>query len=62
MTQPADPLLKVPEVLEILNVSRDTFNKWRHAGKSPPAYRLPNGSLRFRASTVYEWLDQLPHR
>jgi predicted DNA-binding transcriptional regulator AlpA len=61
MAEANDPLLKVSEVLEILKVSRDTFDKWRHAGKTPPAYRLPNGSLRFRASTVYEWLDQLPH-
>jgi len=57
-----DPLLKVPEVLKILNVSRDTFDKWRRAGKAPTAYRLPNGSLRFRTSTVYEWLNQLPER
>jgi predicted DNA-binding transcriptional regulator AlpA len=56
-----DPLLKVPEVLAILNVSRNTFDKWRSAGKGPPAYRLPNGSLRFRTSTVYEWLNQLPN-
>ena len=62
MDQSHDPLLKVSEVLEILNVSRNTFDKWRHAGKTPPAYRLPNGSLRFRTSVVYEWLDQLPPR
>jgi excisionase family DNA binding protein len=58
----SDPLLKVPEVLKILNVSRDTFDKWRRAGKTPAAYRLPNGSLRFRTSAVDEWLNQLPER
>ena len=58
----SDPLLKVPEVLKILNVSRDTFDKWRRAGKTPAAYRLPNGSLRFRTSAVNEWLNQLPER
>jgi predicted DNA-binding transcriptional regulator AlpA len=62
MIDSPDPLLKVPEVLKMLNVSRDTFDKWRRAGKAPAAYRPPNGSLRFRTSTVYEWLNQLPKR
>lgn len=62
MIDSQDPLLKVPEVLKMLSVSRDTFDKWRRAGKAPPAYRLPNGSLRFRTSAVNEWLNQQPER
>jgi len=59
VNQETDPLLKVTEVLKILNVSRNTFDKWRRLGKTPAAYRLPNGSLRFRKSVVYEWLEWL---
>ena len=62
MIDPRDELLTTAEVLEILGVSRDTFDKWRAARKAPPAYRLPNGKLRFRRTDVETWLQELPDR
>lgn len=54
-----DPLLTVTDVLEILGVTRNTFDKWRRSGRGPAAYRLPNGSLRFRKSDVEAWFEDL---
>ena len=57
-----DPLLKVSDVLEILNVSRNTFDKWCQVNKGPRACRLLTGSLRFRTSAGSFKLDQLSQR
>jgi predicted DNA-binding transcriptional regulator AlpA len=57
MPETRDPLLTVKDLFEILGVSRDTFDKRRYSGRAPLAYKLPNGSLRFRTSVVEEWLE-----
>jgi predicted DNA-binding transcriptional regulator AlpA len=54
-----DALLTVVALLEILGVTRNTFDKWRRSGRGPAAYRLPNGSLRFRKSDVEAWFENL---
>lgn len=54
-----DTLLTVVDLLEMLGVTRNTFDKWRRSGKGPVAYRLPNGSLRFRKSDVEAWFENL---
>jgi predicted DNA-binding transcriptional regulator AlpA len=54
-----DALLTVVDLLEILGVTRNTFDKWRRSGRGPVAYRLPNGSLRFRKSDVEAWFENL---
>lgn len=59
MDKVSDVLLTVTDVLEILGVTRNTFDKWRRSGKGPVAYRLPNGSLRFRKSDVEAWFENL---
>ncbi|MEV4310783.1 helix-turn-helix domain-containing protein [Actinocrispum sp. NPDC049592] len=52
-------LLTVVEMLEILDVSRDTFYKWRQTGKGPRCFTLPNGELRCMAADFAEWLTKL---
>ncbi len=48
MPDARDPLLTVKDLLEVLCVSRDTFDKWRCSGRGPVAYKLPNEKLRFK--------------
>jgi len=59
MPRETDSLLTVQQVLEELGVSRDTWYKWRCAGKTPPCVRLPNGHTRVRRSALDAWLDEL---
>ncbi len=59
MTTTKDPLLTMAEVLELLGVTRSSFDKWRRRGAGPVTIKLPNGHLRFRQSSLLEWLDGL---
>ena len=51
-------LLKLPEVLEELDVSPDTFYKWRSTGSAPKCIKLPNGQLRVRRHNLDAWLAE----
>lgn len=51
-----DKLLSTPELCEFLGISRDTLYEWREIGAAPPAFKLPNGHLRFPLSELLEWL------
>jgi len=51
--------MTVADVCEALEISKDTFQKWRSKGTTPPARRLPNGQLRFDARDVVDWMDTL---
>jgi predicted DNA-binding transcriptional regulator AlpA len=51
-----EDLLTVPELCAELNISRNTFQRWRTLRIGPSAIRLPNGSLRFRRAEVQDWL------
>lgn len=51
-----EDLLTVPELCAELNISRNTFQRWRTLRIGPAAIRLPNGSLRFRRAEVQDWL------
>ena len=42
----------------MLRVHRNTLNRWRRAGMSPPEFALPNGAPRFARDQVLAWLDQ----
>ena len=55
-------LMTVPEMLAALDVSRDTFYKWRQTGKGPRCFTLPNGELRCRLSDFADWLHGLEGR
>lgn len=50
-------LVTVGEFLELVGVSRRTFNRWREMGTAPQAIKLPNGQLRIRQGDVESWLS-----
>jgi predicted DNA-binding transcriptional regulator AlpA len=54
-----DELLTVKEVIAELRVPRSTWYQWRQVGKTPKAFKLPNGELRIRRSVLNEWLTDL---
>lgn len=53
-----ETLLTVPDIIEYLQISRSTWDKWRQNGTAPRAIRLPNGTLRVRESDFAAWLEQ----
>ena len=58
-TRVKDPLLTAEEVAERLNVTKDWV--WDHSSrKSPhlPVIRMGDGTLRYRASRIEEFIDE----
>ena len=55
----ASPMLKLPEVLAELGMSRAAFYRMRARGNAPRPVKLPNGHLRFRRSDLDSWLHDL---
>jgi excisionase family DNA binding protein len=51
-------LMTTQEVCEVLKISRDTLYEWREVNSGPPAFKLPNGQLRFPVDEFRSWLDQ----
>ncbi|WP_031027748.1 helix-turn-helix transcriptional regulator [Streptomyces sp. NRRL WC-3725] len=52
-------MLKLPEVLEEIGMSRAAFYRMRARGKAPRLVKLPNGHLRVRRSDLDDWLNRL---
>ncbi|MFE6816206.1 helix-turn-helix transcriptional regulator [Streptomyces sp. NPDC057677] len=52
------PMLKLPAVLEELDMSRAAFYRMRARGHGPRLIKLPNGQLRVRRSDLDTWLSQ----
>ncbi|MFD5104611.1 helix-turn-helix transcriptional regulator [Streptomyces cinereoruber] len=52
------PMLKLPEVLAELDMSRAAFYRMRARGQGPRLIKLPNGQLRVRRSDLDTWLSQ----
>ncbi|MFJ3500227.1 helix-turn-helix transcriptional regulator [Streptomyces sp. NPDC090135] len=52
------PMLKLPEVLTELGMSRAAFYRMRARGQGPRLIKLPNGQLRVRRSDLDTWLSQ----
>ncbi|MCP9987270.1 helix-turn-helix domain-containing protein [Streptomyces sudanensis] len=50
-------MLKLPEVLEEIGMSRAAFYRLRACGKAPKLIKLPNGQLRIRRSDLDAWLS-----
>ncbi|GGO55387.1 excisionase [Streptomyces daqingensis] len=48
-------MLKLPEVLEEIGMSRAAFYRMRARGKAPRLVKLPNGQLRVRRSDLDDW-------
>lgn len=55
MARPA--MLKLPEVLEVLGMSRAAFYRMRARGQAPKLYKLPNGQLRVRRADLDAWIE-----
>ncbi|MGW0657548.1 helix-turn-helix transcriptional regulator [Streptodolium elevatio] len=52
-------LMTVPEVLvELKDISRRTFYRWRELGIAPRCLKLPNGELRVPREDFLAWLDE----
>ncbi|MFJ3758841.1 helix-turn-helix transcriptional regulator [Streptomyces sp. NPDC090080] len=49
-------LLKLPEVLEEIDMSRAAFYRMRARGKAPRLIKLPNGQIRCRRDDLDIWL------
>lgn len=48
-------MLKLPEVLEEIDMSRAAFYRMRARGKAPKLIKLPNGQLRCRRTDLDAW-------
>lgn len=48
-------MLKLPEVLEEIEMSRAAFYRMRARGKAPKLIKLPNGHIRCRRSDLNAW-------
>ncbi|MCZ2525077.1 helix-turn-helix transcriptional regulator [Streptomyces sp. HB2AG] len=54
MAQPE--MLKLPEVLDLIGMSRAAFYRMRARGQGPKLLKLPNGQLRCRRRDLDAWL------
>lgn len=52
-------MLKLPEVLDAIGMSRAAFYRMRTRGQAPRLHKLPNGHIRVRRSDLDAWLDRL---
>ncbi|MFI9077657.1 helix-turn-helix transcriptional regulator [Streptomyces sioyaensis] len=52
-------MLKLPEVLAELDMSRAAFYRMRARGKGPKLIKLPNNQLRCRRSDLDAWWEQV---
>lgn len=57
--QKEDDLLTVAQVLDLLQVPRRTWQRWRELEIGPACLKLPNRELRVRRSALTEWLDNM---
>lgn len=48
-------MLKLPEVLAEIDMSRAAFYRMRARGKAPKVIKLPNGHIRVRRSDLNAW-------
>ncbi|MDX3549647.1 helix-turn-helix domain-containing protein [Streptomyces europaeiscabiei] len=52
-------MLKLPEVLAEIDMSRAAFYRMRARGKAPRLQKLPNGHLRVSRADLDEWWSNL---
>jgi predicted DNA-binding transcriptional regulator AlpA len=50
-------MLKLPEVLAEIGMSRAAFYRLRARGKAPKLIKLPNGQIRCRRSDLDAWWE-----
>ncbi|MFJ5088731.1 MULTISPECIES: AlpA family transcriptional regulator [unclassified Streptomyces] len=54
---PRPQMLKLPELLNEINISRAAFYRLRAKGQAPRLVKLPNGQLRCRRADLDAWLN-----
>ena len=52
-------MLKLPDVLSEIGMSRAAFYRMRARGQAPRLVKLPNDHLRVRRSDLDDWLNSL---
>lgn len=52
-------MLKLPEVLTEIGMSRAAFYRMRARGQAPRLVKLPNGHLRVRRTDLDDWISNL---
>ncbi|MFB7929220.1 helix-turn-helix transcriptional regulator [Streptomyces sp. NPDC056039] len=52
-------MLKLPEVLEEIEMSRAAFYRMRARGQAPKLIKLPNGQLRCRRVDLDAWWSSM---
>lgn len=62
MTHEARALLRLPDVLALVPVSKTTLYRWSRSGQFPrPRALTPNGStVAWAATEVYAWIEGKP--
>lgn len=57
---PTESLLRLPEVEAIVGLKKSKLYILIQEGKFPQPVKLGTRSVRWKASTVYGWIDGLP--
>ncbi|MEU1939129.1 helix-turn-helix transcriptional regulator [Streptomyces coeruleorubidus] len=55
-------MLKLPEVLEEIEMSRAAFYRMRARGQAPRLQKLPNGQLRVSRADLDAWWERCEER
>jgi predicted DNA-binding transcriptional regulator AlpA len=56
VTDAAEDLLTISEVIAELRIPRATFYRWRQLGIGPASVKLPNGQVRISRAALRQWL------
>lgn len=56
-TSALDPILRLPEILRVLKVSKTTLYRWCATGNFPRPLQLSSNIVGWRESEVREWLE-----
>ncbi|MEU0443434.1 helix-turn-helix domain-containing protein [Streptomyces sp. NPDC006186] len=55
---PRSQMLKLPEVLEEIGMSRAAFYRMRARGQAPKLRKLPNGQVRISRADLDAWWER----
>ncbi|ALV38670.1 excisionase [Streptomyces sp. CdTB01] len=55
-------MLKLPEVLEEIEMSRAAFYRMRARGQAPRIHKLPNGQIRVNRTDLDAWWERCEER
>lgn len=58
----AGAVIRIPEVIELLGISRMTLHRWVVAGRFPQPLKANGRSFGFSYSSVVSWMDALENK